>query len=92
MRNQGIMRDNDAKFLEIVFQNVRKIDPNALFNIVQYLHNMRIEIQSSEEFRGKIFNKLYHLHKLFGLDFQSSQFIKRDKNIISFDLNQKEYP
>lgn len=85
MQKPSTLRENDAKFLEIVFQEIRKIHQEALFNVVQYVHSVRVEIQSKEEFRGKIFNKLYHLHKLFGLHFKPTQFIKRDKNIISFD-------
>jgi hypothetical protein len=80
------IRDNDAKFLEILFKEIRKIDPDVLFEITQYLFAIRVEIQSSEQHRGRIFNKLHHIHKLFGLQFKPSQFIKRDKNLISFDL------
>jgi len=78
--------DNDSKFLEKVFKEVRKIDPNVLIEITQYLFSIRVELQSSEEFRGKIFNKLHYIHRLFGLTFTPSQFIKKDKNIISFEL------
>lgn len=87
--DKPVLRDNDYKFLEIVFQNVRKIDPNAIFNVVQFVKSLRVEIQSDEQYRGLIFNKLHHLHKIFGLTFNSTQFIKRSKNIISFDLTSE---
>jgi len=81
-----VLRDNDYKFLEVVFKNIRTIDQDAIFNILNFPTTIRVEIQSKEEYRGLIFNKLHHLHRIFGLQFNSTQFIKRDKNIISFDL------
>lgn len=84
-----ILRDNDSRFLEIIMQSIRKIDPEALFIVKQYLKQIKIEIQSKEECRSKIFNKLYNLHSAFGLMFKPSQFIKKDKNIIYFDLESE---
>lgn len=81
-----ILRENDKRFIELILQEVRKIDEKALFNILYFPSNVRIQIQSGEEHRTQIFNKLHHIHKIFGLQFKLTQFIKKAKTLISFDL------
>lgn len=88
MTNQVILRDNDSRFIEIILQEIRKIDPKALFNITHFPRTTRIQIQSCAELRGRLFNKLHHLHRLYGLSFTPTQFIKRDKNLITFELKR----
>lgn len=89
MINQPL-RENDGIFLKKVFEEIRKIDPEILIDVTQYLFLVRIQLQSKEEFRARLFNKLHHIHRMFGLKFTPTEFIKRDKNIISFDLNSRE--
>ncbi len=84
-----VISDNNQRFIELVLIEVRKIDSNALFDINYYPSLVRIRIQADEQLRGKLFNKLHHLHNSYGLRFTPTQFIKRDKTIISFDLYLK---
>lgn len=86
MSETPTLRDNDNKFLEKIFQEVKKLDPKALFDIVYYPSSIRVKIQLNESYRGQIFNKLHHLHNLYGLRFKPTSFIKKDKNLITFDL------
>lgn len=84
--NNQVLRDNDSKFLEVIFREIRKIDENVLFNVLYYPSNITVQLQSQEQLRGKIFNKLHHIHNIFGLKFSPTQFLRRDKTLISFDL------
>lgn len=81
-----VIRDNDQKFLEVIFQHIRKINSQVLIDVQYFPNLIRVQIQSSVEFRGKIFNKLHHLHSIYGLKFESTQFIRKDKSLISFDF------
>lgn len=81
-----VIPDNDSKFLELIFREIRKISPNVLFDIQYFPTLVRVKIQISEETRGKIFNKLHHIHSIYNLTFRPTQFLKRDKSLISFDF------
>lgn len=83
-----ILPDNDLKVIEILISEVKKIEPKALIDIHYFPCLVTIKIQSDYSERSTIFNKLRHVHNLYGIKFTPTQFIKRDKNLISFDLKR----
>ncbi len=82
-----VLRDNDAAYLELIFREIRKIDHKVLFNVVYFPSSVRVQLQCDETLRGKVFNKLHHIHNIFGLKFKPTQFIKRTKSLVTFDLS-----
>lgn len=82
--SKAILRDNDAKFLELIIREIRRV--NGIIDIYSIIHTHQIDVQVEEIYKDEIFTFIKNLHSRFGLEFKATEFIKDKNTLISFQL------
>jgi hypothetical protein len=81
-----MLADNDYKFIELIKNTAKQIDPDCTFTLVSIVFSHRLEVKTEKRYKNAIFYKIRDLYKLYNIPLKTSQFIKDRQSVLSFEF------